>query len=86
MITSSGGCDHIRPRVVNAYILYPAIDVQVIYSVITVLNLLELSIAFFFICRDFLDPDLNRTKIIIAYIRPLLTLENAQLEEFITRF
>ena len=35
--------------------------------------------------RDFLDPDLNRTKMIIAYIPPLLALENAELEEFITR-
>ena len=35
--------------------------------------------------RDFLDEDMQRTKLIIGYLRPLLALENKQLEIFLTR-
>lgn len=35
------------------------------------------------ICRDFMDADMNRTKLIISYLRPLLRLESPQLEHFI---
>lgn len=36
-------------------------------------------------CRDFMDADMDRTKVIICYLRPLLRLENPQLERFIHR-
>uniref|UniRef100_A0A1X7TCM1 Rab-GAP TBC domain-containing protein n=1 Tax=Amphimedon queenslandica TaxID=400682 RepID=A0A1X7TCM1_AMPQE len=35
--------------------------------------------------RDFLDPDIGRTKEIMSYIRPLLRIHDSQLESFITR-
>lgn len=35
--------------------------------------------------RDFLDEDMGRTKLIIGYLKPLLALEDARLEEFVTR-
>ena len=49
---------------------------------------------FFFLCpvcllglgSDFLDADMTRTKSIIAYISPLLSLQCTELEEFITRY
>ena len=37
----------------------------------------------YFLCRDFMDADMNRTKMIIGYLRPLLRLEHPQLEHFI---
>ena len=40
-------------------------------------------IIFFF--RDFLDKDMSRTKIIISYLPPLLSLEDPGVEQFITR-
>lgn len=35
--------------------------------------------------RDFLDKDMSRTKVIIGYLSPLLSLEDPVLENFITR-
>lgn len=37
------------------------------------------------ISRDFLDVDMSRTKLVIGYLRPLLALEDAELEHFVTR-
>lgn len=34
--------------------------------------------------RDFLDKDMSRTKVIIGYLPPLLSLEDPALEQFIT--
>ena len=33
--------------------------------------------------RDFMDADMDRTKVIICYLRPLLRLESRTLERFI---
>lgn len=35
--------------------------------------------------RDYLDKDMSRTKVIIGYLPPLLALEDAALEQFVTR-
>ncbi|XP_019857721.1 PREDICTED: uncharacterized protein LOC109586003 isoform X2 [Amphimedon queenslandica] len=38
-----------------------------------------------YLIRDFLYPDIGRTKEIMSYIRPLLRINDSQLESFITR-
>ena len=42
-----------------------------------------LIVIFYLLCRDFMDADMNRTKMIISYLRPLLRLEHPHLEHFI---
>ena len=41
--------------------------------------------SFYCLCRDFLDKDMSRTKMIIGYLPPLLALEDPELELFITK-
>jgi len=37
------------------------------------------------VCRDFLDVDMGRTKVVIGMLSPLLALEDSELEVFLTR-
>ena len=37
------------------------------------------------VCRDFLDADMSRTKVLIASLSTLLAHEDPELEKFITR-
>ena len=46
---------------------------------------MEFHCSSFIFFRDFLDKDMSRTKVIITYLPPLLSLEDPGLEQFITR-